>query len=387
LAQSLAGTGGALLARQVGGTDAVAGLPQALLVVGAAVSALALSALTRRRGRGLALSLGAGVAVAGCLVVMLAGMAGHLPGILVGSLLLGSGTTAVMLGRYAAADLGPATSRAAGMASVLTATTIGAVAGPNLLAPTAALAAGLGMPALTGPYLVAAAGFTAAGGALAVGLGTGRPRGTPAPRVAAGKAPGSGVLSRSGAAGLGVLGVANLVMVSVMTMAPVQLHHVGVGLGVIGVVVSVHIAGMFAPSPLSGWLTDRVGPLRVAAGAAAMLVLACAIAAAGAASTVLLGIGLLLLGVGWNLALVAGSVLITDGVAAGERPRREGWGEVAMGTAAAGGGATAGPMVATGGYPTLAVAAASVAVAAVLLVGFGSRYHPSRRAGGAGSGV
>jgi len=168
-------------------------------------------------------------------------------------------------------------------------------------------------------------------------------------------------------AGLVVLGVANLVMVSVMTIAPVQLHHVGAGLGAIGLVVSLHIAGMFAPSPVSGWLTDHVGALPVAAGAAATLILACALAAAGAASSVPLGVALVLLGVGWNLALVTGSVLLTSGVALRDRTRRESWGEVAMGAAAAGGGAGSGLVVATGGYPALAIAAA--AVAALLLPG------------------
>jgi len=168
-----------------------------------------------------------------------------------------------------------------------------------------------------------------------------------------------------------------------MTMAPVHLHHVGVGLGVIGLVVSVHIAGMFAPSPVSGWLTDRVGAAPVATGAAAILIVACALAATGAASSVLLAVALVLLGFGWNLALVSGSVLLTAGVPALDRPRREGWGEVGMGSAAAGGGAASGVVVAAGGYPALAAAAA--AAAALLLPaawhGVGRRSHGPTRPG------
>lgn len=367
LAQSLAGTAGALLARELAGSDAVAGLPQGLLVVGAAVSALLLSSLTRRRGRGVALSTGAGVAMAGCALVLLAGLAASLPGVLLGSLLLGAGNTAVMLGRYAAADLGPESSRAKAMASVLVAVTIGAVAGPNLLAPAGALATGLALPELTGPYLVAGACFAGAAGILAVGV-----RAEPTGATVTADAPDSPQLARAGldrqaTAGLAVLGVANLVMVAVMTMAPVQLHHVGAGLGAIGLVVSLHIAGMFAPSPVSGWLTDRLGAFPVAAGAAATLVLACVLAAGSASSSVPLSVALVVLGVGWNLALVAGSVLLTSGLAAHDRTRREAWGEVAMGAAAAGGGAGSGVVVATGGYPALAIAAA--AVAALLLPG------------------
>lgn len=367
LAQSLAGTAGALLAREVAGSDAAAGLPQALLVVGAAVSALALSALTRRHGRRLALTTGAVVAMSGCVVVALAGMSASLAWILVGSVLLGVGTTTVMLGRYAAADLGPETSRPRAMASVLVATTIGAVAGPNLLAPAGRLGAALGLPALTGPYLIAAVSFAAAAACLAFGL-VASPSAQTGPATAVplpGRDPARTRLGRDGLFGLVVLSTANLVMVSVMTMAPVHLHHIGVGFGAIGLVVSLHIAGMFAPSPVSGWLAGRYGAVAVAVVAGPVLIAACVLAAGGAGSTSVLTVAMVLLGVGWNLALVAGSLLLTADVPVAERPRREGWGEVGMGAAAAGGGAASGLVMATGGYP--AVAAVAAAVAALLL--------------------
>jgi MFS family permease len=162
-----------------------------------------------------------------------------------------------------------------------------------------------------------------------------------------------------------VLLLANLVMVSVMTMAPMQLVHNGNGLGVIGLVVSVHIAGMFAPSPVSAWLTNRLGSMVAAAAAAVLLVGACSLAAIATHSSGTLTIAMVLLGVGWNLSLIAGSTLLTDGVPAAERPRREGWGEVAMGVAAAGGGAGSGAMMSAGGYQLLAAAAAGVAVLVV----------------------
>lgn len=367
LAQSLAGTAGALLARKLGGSDAVAGLPQAMLVVGSVVSALGLSALTRRRGRGVALSTGAVVAVAGCIAVVVAALSSSVVGVLLGSLLLGSGSTTVMLGRYAAAELGPEASRARALASVLAATAVGAVAGPNLLSPASAVAADLGMPELVGPYLVAAVGFTAAAVVLGAGLGTGRPlpAATSAHAGAAATGPAGSALGRQGTAGIAVLSLANLVMVSVMTMTPVQLHHHGVGLGTIGLVVSGHIAGMFVPSVLSGWLTERIGAGRVAGASGALLMIACPLAASGAASSTVLCAAMVLLGIGWNLGLVAGSVLLITDVPVLDRPRREGWGEVGMGAAAAGGGATSGVIVAASGYATLVTAAA--AFAALLL--------------------
>ncbi|MDQ3695304.1 MAG: MFS transporter [Chloroflexota bacterium] len=355
-----------MLARQVGGSDSVAGLPQAALVAGAALSALILSRLTLHRGRYAALSTGAAVAVAGCVVVAVAVLFASLPLILLGCLLLGAGNTAVMLGRYAAADLGPEASRGARMASVLVATTIGAVVGPNLLAPASGLAVGLGLPALAGPYLVAAIGFTAAAATLTVAPRL-RPMpsstaelGGPTAASVAGTAVAATVLGRQGFTGLGVLSLANLVMVAVMTMAPVQLHHIGSGLGMIGLVVSLHIAAMFAPSPVSGWLTDRVGAPRTAAGAGATLIAASWLAA-GAESPASLTVAMVLLGCGWNLALLSGSTLLTAGVPSAQRPRREGWGEVGMGAAAAGGGAASGPLMAVGGYGLLTSGAAVIA--------------------------
>jgi MFS family permease len=362
LAQSLTGPAGTLLAQRVDGSESVAGLPQTLLVVGAAASGLGLSRLTLRRGRGVALCTGSTVAVTGCGVVLVAAISANLPLILLGSLLLGAGNTAVMLGRYAAADLGPETARARAMASVLLATTVGAVAGPNLLAPTCALATAVGLPALAGPYVVAAAFFGAAAAVMGrqpARLGHERGPATGTARVR---------LDRPAVTGLVVLTVANLVMVAVMTMAPIQLSKVGSGLAGIGLVVSLHIAGMFGPSPISGWLTGRIGQVPAAAIAGVLLVSASGLAAIGAASGLVMTLAMVLLGIGWNLGLISGSGLLTATAAAPDRPRREGIGEAAMGVAAAIGGASAGPLMAGAGYSFLAAMGAIAASFIVLTV-------------------
>jgi MFS family permease len=356
LAQSVAGAAAALLARDLGGSDAVAGLPQAVLVVGSAVAALAMSAMTRRFGRARVLAAGLAAATVGSVVVVLVVLAGSLLGLLAGTLLLGAGTTAVMLGRYAAADGAPEGARARAMATVLVATTIGAVAGPNLLVPSDVLGRALGLPGLAGAYVVAAACF-----AVAAGLLLRLPKHQPAAEPEPGRASPGG----TAVVGLTVLALSNLVMVGVMTMGPVHLHHLGVGLGAIGLVQSLHIAGMFAPSPLSGWLADRWGPAPTTALAGAVLVGASVLAAVAAGAPAVLGVALVLLGVGWNLGLVAGSTLLTADIPAAERPRREGWGEVAMGMAASGGGAASGAVVSGGGYALLASGGAAVAALVV----------------------
>ncbi|WP_232661483.1 MFS transporter [Pseudonocardia sp. TRM90224] len=356
LAQSVTGAALALLAAQAAGSDAAAGLPQTLLVVGAALAAIGIGELTRRTGRALALAAGAGIAAAGSLVTLAGAVTSNLTAVLAGSVLMGAGNTAVMLGRYAAAELSEPERRSRAMASVLVATTLGAVVGPNLLAGSAALGERLGLGPLGGPYVVGALAFVMA----AVLLGALRKQ-LPAVALPVTRAPAARP-DRATVLGIGTLAIANLVMVGVMTLAPVHLHHLGVDLGMIGLVVSLHIAGMFAPSPLSGRLVERIGAGRATAVAAGTLIAAGLLAAAGGESMVLFTFSMVLLGVGWNIALLAGSTMVTDGAPATERSRREGWGEVGMGVAAAGGGAVAGPLVSSSGYPTLAVAGAAVAV-------------------------
>jgi MFS family permease len=292
-------------------------------------------------------------------------VAGSLPWVLAGSLLMGAGTTAVLLGRYAAADLAAEANRARAMGSVLSATTVGAVAGPNLLAPAAVVSGLLGLPELAGVYAIGGALFICATALLAR---------LPLPaderdvrRNPSDEGDSRRKLSSSGKLGLAVLAVSNLVMVAVMTMAPVHLHHHGVGLGMIGFVISLHIAGMFGPAPLSGWLTDRVGGRAAALVAGVLLAGSGALAAAGAGSVPVLAVALVLLGIGWNVGLIAGSALLTADVPASERPRREGWGEVGMGVTAAGGGAVSGLLVGAGGYALLAVTGAVIAAGLIPL--------------------
>ncbi|WP_433059464.1 MFS transporter [Dactylosporangium sp. CS-033363] len=357
-AQSLSGAAGALLAARIAGSPAVAGLPQTALVLGAALAALLLSALTRRVGRTHALATGALTAAAGCALVLLAAHRGSLPLVLLGTLLSGAGNTAVMLTRYAAAEL------AGTMTAVLTATAAGAITGPLLLG-------------LADPYLVATAGFVLAAVCyLPVRV-----------RVRSVVEEPTGPSGRPSRKGLAVLTFANLVMVGVMTLAPVHLAHGGAGPTAIGAVISAHIAGMFAPSLLSTRLVAAAGPGRTALLGTAILLIACLAVASGATEGLVAG--LFLLGVGWNCCLVAGSTLLVADVPAPDRPRREAWGELGMGAAAATGGGLSGPLAATAGYPTLAWIGAALALTFAVVVlnlkpgsGAGSRRPASRRRDG-----
>jgi len=142
----------------------------------------------------------------------------------------------------------------------------------------------------------------------------------------------------------------------------------GHSLGVVGVVISVHVAGMFLPSPLSGWLCDRWGRIPViAAGGVALLCAAAVGAIADPNASAPIGVSLVLLGLGWNLGIVGGGTLLTDALSVGERPRVQGAADLAMGMAGALGGLASGAVLAAGGFLLLCVLAAGV-IAPLLLV-------------------
>lgn len=363
---------GALLADAIADSDAAAGLAQTSVVTGAAIVALPLARLALTRGRRAALVVGYGVGALGAAVVVVAAAAQSLPLLLVGSLLLGSSQAAGYGARYAATDLATEEHRGRALSWVVWAATIGAVAGPNLLGPSGSLSEAWGLPPLAGPYLVAVAVLGIAAVVLFVRL---RPDSYLLAAQLAAKAPAPGVTAtaaaprvRDGIAHLrgepvAVLGIAtvaigHLVMVMVMVMTPVHMAHVDVTVSLIGLVISVHIVGMYAFSPVVGWAVDRTGARTVASVGMAILVVACVISGlTHAGNVVVLGFGLLLLGLGWSCTLIAGSTMVVEAVGARERPAVQGLSDLVMNGAGALGGALAGVIVVLTSYTVLALGA------------------------------
>jgi MFS family permease len=366
------GTAAALLAVAMTGSQAAAGLPLGALAAGQAASSLLVGRLSSRAGRGPGLVFGYALGVLGASIVILAALGGGFLVMLGGSLLLGGANAAVFLSRYAAADLGGPRARGRALGTVLFAATAGTVAGPVLLVPADRVGQALGLPQLTGLYLLAVLAFTSAALAVAA-LSRGRPA-----SLGRGSAAATGTRDRGPAvareqltaalrqppvrAALAVLGASNLVMVAIMAVTPVLLMAHGHHLGFVGLAVSVHVLGMFAPSPLTGWLSDRVGGAAVSWAGAALLVLAgVGGAVADHASGPAMVAVMVVLGLGWNAGVVGGSALLAASVPAELRPRSEGIGEATMGLAAAAGAPAAGALVALGGYAILCLAGASLA--------------------------
>jgi MFS family permease len=350
---------GSLIARDLGGSDALAGLPAAVSTTGGALAALPLSRLMARAGRRAGLVLGYATGAAGALVVVAAASLGAFALLLAGMALFGAGTTASLLARYAAADCATPTTRGRALSTVLFATTFGAVAGPNLAEPADALGRGVGLPPLAGPFVLSAVAYVAAALAVLVLLRpdpllTARAHGDPT----AGRSSGprgsvwSLVLRGPALVGLSAMVGAQFVMVAMMTMTPVHMLGHGHDLGVIGFVISAHIAGMYLLAPVGGWLADRVGrPATLQLGAGALLAAGVLGALADPRAVPLLTVALFLLGLGWSLSLVAGSALLTDAVPLDRRAQAQGNADLLVGLAGATGGLGSGLVLALSGSP------------------------------------
>ena len=368
LTQSLTGVGvgstiaaGGLLVASISQSEALAGLAQTFSVLGAAAMALPLASLTRRGGRRLALATGYFVATLGTISAVVGGSHKILPLMLIGTFLIGASSAANYQSRFAAADLSTPDTRARDLSFVVWASTIGAVLGPNLMAPSGLFATSLGLPKLTGPYILAFIMLVL--GAINIWIRL-KPdpylthlditHGTHGVRPA--KIPAREVLtyvSKIPNALLGLLAIAigHVSMVSIMVMTPVHMAHVDVSLKIIGIVISVHVAGMYALSPFVGRLSDHIGRIKVIQLGVILLLLAGIIAGSSYPSnSVQLGVGLFLLGLGWSCTLIAGSTLLTESIADDVRASVQGTSDTVMNLSGAIGGALAGVIIATTSY-------------------------------------
>lgn len=382
------GTAGSLLAEKMIGTDAAAGLPIGVAVAGSAVAALLISRQTGRIGWGRSLLLGYVLGILGGMLVIVAAIAGSFGILLVGSTLLGAANTAVFLTRYAAAEIAGGALRGRALGVIFFATAIGAVASPSLLGPGGALAHAMGLPPLSGLYVIAVVSFTAAALLFAAMshpavpyIGSGAALLGPSSRaLVTPHEIASGLQSTPSRVALVVLAATNLIMVGIMAIVPVHLTAMSHDLQLTGMVVSMHVAGMFAPAPLTGWLADRIGPVPVALAGISLLLVAGAVGMLiGQHDTFSMGLMLILLGAGWNGGVVGGSVLLAASVPGAIRPHVEGIGEVAMGIAAAVGAPIAGVIGAIGGIPVLSMAGASVALVVLAFVRVALRRDLGRR--------
>ncbi|GAB6857397.1 MFS transporter [Microbacterium xylanilyticum] len=383
---------GALLAKDISGSDALSGLATASVTLGAALAAIPLARLASVRGRRFALTAGNLLALVGIAIVISAAAVRVFPLLLTGIVLIGMGNAGNLQSRFAATDLADPAHRGRDLSIVVWATTIGGVAGPLLLGAGEQAGRAIGMPVHTGSYLFSLVAQIAAFTLYLVAL-------RPDPLLIARDLPETGSVAgsvervdRPVAARYAIFAIAgsHVTMASVMAMTPVHLvnmamagmDHGSMGHGgmsevdvtvLVGVTIALHVAGMYGLSPVFGILADRWGRLRTVLLGQALLVGSLCFAMFAGETPWGVMVALILLGLGWSAATVAGAALLTEASAPALRTRRQGRSDSLMSLSAAGGAVLAGVILQSFSYAGLAIAALVVVAAIVVLSPLGRR--------------
>ncbi|MDP3968055.1 MAG: MFS transporter [Nocardioides sp.] len=386
-------TVGALLAQDMLGGEGVAGLPAALFTLGSALAAFTVGRVSQSSGRRNGLAGGFVVGALGAAGIVLAAVLDNPVLFFVALFVYGSGTATNLQARYAGTDLAPPQSRGTAVSVAMVSTTFGAVAGPNSVELLGEVANSFGIPALAGPFLLAAVAYGLAGLVLFVFL---RPDPLITARqiahhrhvTATSTVDDTQVESiepivgspRGVAVGATIMVLTQIAMVAIMTMTPVHMLHHHHSLGDVGFVIGMHIGAMFLPSLVTGRLVDRVGRVPMAIASAVTLLAAGLVAAfAPGESMTLLTLALVLLGLGWNFGLISGTALVVDATTLENRAKTQGAVDVLIAIAGAGGGAMSGVVVGISSYATLSLAGGFLALLLIPAVAWYRRPHHSRR--------
>ena len=355
-------TVGALLAEQMLGTNALAGLPAALFTLGSAGAALVVGRLSNRFGRRSGLAVGFITGGLGSAGVVLAAVLGSVPLLFLSLLIYGAGTATNLQARYAGTDLATKEKRGTAVSIAMFSTTFGAVAGPNLVDVMGSFALSIGVPELAGPFILSAAAFLAAGIFLFIFL-------RPDPFIVSLKinelrqAAETEVITEPFYSnkklimtGAFIMVITQIVMVAIMTMTPVHMGDHGHTLRAVGFVIGLHIAAMYLPSPLTGILVDKIGrPAMAVTGGLILLASGVVAATASGESFLMMNISLILLGLGWNFGLISGTALIVDASAPSTRAKTQGTVDVFIALGGAAGGAMSGMILAGSSFEILSI--------------------------------
>jgi MFS family permease len=379
LAQILNGVGvagtvaaGSLLVSSITKSEGLSGLAQTTSVLGAAVMALPLARLTQTGGRRLALTFGYSVGVVGALLAIFGGTNRSLFFMLLGVFMVGAASASGYQARFAAIDLATPENRSKNLSFVVWGSTIGAVTGPNLMEPSGVFASSLGLPKLVGPYLIAAFTLTLSVTVIALFL-------KPDPYLTANKAVEGNTAKKRETVrtalahireypialfAIASVAIGHLAMVSIMVMTPVHMAHFAATLRIIGLVISVHVLGMYAFSPVVGGISDKIGRIKtIQIGIVILIASALISGLAPQHDSFTLGIGLFLLGLGWSFTLIAGSTLLSETVSFEMRPSTQGASDLVMNLMGAGGAAIGGVIIGFFSYAALCYATGLVVVA------------------------
>ncbi|WP_078546868.1 MFS transporter [Litchfieldia alkalitelluris] len=359
-------TVGALLAQQMMGTDAYAGLPAALFTLGSAGSAFLVGRLSQRYGRRIGLTAGFFTGGLGAIGVVIAAVLNNIFLLFLFLLIYGAGTATNLQSRYAGTDLARKNQRATAISIAMVSTTFGAFAGPNLVGVMGDFAKSIGIPILAGPFILSGTAFILAGIVILLMLRpdpflliktmkTFHPEKNLDPEESS-LAVDLPTNRRGITVGVTIMVITQMVMIAIMTMTPVHMEHHGHGLNAIGLVIGIHIGSMYLPSLITGVLVDRIGRTAMSIASGVTLLLAGVLAGiAPGESMISLLIALSLLGIGWNFGLISGTTQIVDSTEPSKRAKTQGTLDVFIALSGATGGAMSGMVMANTSYATLSL--------------------------------
>ncbi|HWV35650.1 MAG TPA: MFS transporter [Thermomicrobiales bacterium] len=359
---------GVLLAEEVTHNEAWAGLARTASTLGAALFGLWLGTVAARRGRRVALSRGWALAAAGAALLVVAAQLSLIIPLFVGLLFIGAGSAVSLQSRFAATDLAEPQHKARSLALVVWVGTLGSVLGPNLGAPGEFVGSITGLTVFANAFLIAAVFLALAGIVVFAWL---RPdpllvleQTTGTQATAAGKKPIRfrqmfAEIQANPQARIALIAIltSQTVMAAIMTMTPVHISHQGGSITLIGITISLHVAGMYALSPLVGLVTDRFGYRFAISTGIAIFMASLIIGAVKPHDMTGIIVSLILLGIGWSFGSVAGAALFSAVVAPETRAASQGGVDALSNLSGAIAGFIAGPLLVLTSFSFLSILA------------------------------
>jgi len=368
-----------IIAADLSGTDAAAGLPSTITLIARAAFAYPLGWLLDKLGRRLGLSIGFVIGVAGFIISAWAVINGSFAGFLAGAALVGGSRASSEQSRYIGAEIFPVKQQAKVIGWIVFGGTLGSILGPLLVEPSSSLAEQYGLPAYAGPFLAAALMLLITAIISYILL---RPDPQRLGKIVAAEEENGEDGSNEDEAerplrqifsnpfvllAVAAMTIGQMVMVMLMIITPLHMSHNEHGVQAISFVIMAHTLGMFGLSGLTGWLIGKAGRLTMMIAGSLVLVSACLLAPVSTTIPIL-ALALFLLGLGWNFAFVAGSSLLTDGLISAERGRVQGAGEMAVAVGAGLGSLGSGLIFARGGILAVSIVGLGFSLALLVMV-------------------
>ncbi len=349
---------------QLAPLNILATLPLALLVLGNLLAVQPLSLYMQSNGRRAGLLLGAACGVLGGLISALGVWLGDFNILCIGALPIGAYQASAMYYRFAALEAVPESAKGRASAYVVGGGVVAA-----LIAPTLALWSknALDTP-FTGAYLMMAALALIAAGVLSK-----LPQGAVPIASTGGWSAMRELLRRPVVrAAIATTAIGHGLMILVMNATPLAMRDCGISIETSALVMQWHMLGMFLPAFVAGRLVDTLSSRRVAVIGSGVLLVSAAIAMSGITRDQFL-ISSFLLGLGWNLMLIAGTTLLAQGHTPAERGHAQGLMELGNGSVAASASFASGALISTIGWNAVNISILPLIVIVLLML------IPSRR--------